>query len=366
MKRILLLVKGLGKGGAEQLLVGAIRYGDRATFHYEVAYLLPWKDDLVDELTGLGVTTHCLRGSRSLKWVGRLRRLVLEREIDLVHVHSPYPAAAVRLVVPGSVPVVYTEHNLWARYRAPTYWSNLLTFQRNQHVFAVSDHVRRSISYPRPLKRLRMPPVETLYHGIDHEPLRTAARADGIRESMGIPEGVPIVGTVAHLKPHKGHRDLLEAASLVRGRYPDVRFVLVGRGPLEGTLRQRARELGLDGTITFTGFRDDALSVVTTFDVFVLPSHHEGLPLALVEAMALGKPPVVTRVGGNPEVVRQGQDGLVVEPADPKALAEAIFSLLDDERWRRRMGEAAQERAASFDIRKAVPRIEQVYQGILA
>lgn len=366
MKRILLLVKGLGKGGAEQLVVGAIRHGDRTRFHYEVAYVLPWKDDLVAELTSLGVTTHCLRGSRNLTWMDRLRKLIRNREIDLVHVHSPYPAAAARIVVPGSVPIVYTEHNLWARYRAATYWSNMLTFQRNRHVFAVSDHVRKSIRYPDALKRLPMPPVETLYHGVDHEPLIRAERANGTRESLGLPGDVLIVGTVAHLKPHKGHRDLLEAASLVRDRHPDVRFVLVGRGPLEGGLRQHARVLGLDGTVTFTGFRDDALSIVTMFDVFVLPSHHEGLPLALLEAMALGKPPVVTDVGGNPEVVRHGKDGLVVAPADPNALADAIVGLLDDEGWRRALGQAARKRAASFDIRKAVPCIEQVYEGILA
>jgi len=366
MKRILLLIKGLGRGGAEQLLVGSIRHANRTNFDYEVAYLLPWKDDLVDELAALSVQTHCLDGARSLTWVGRLRKLIRSRQIDLVHVHSPYPAVAARLLVPDSVPVVYTEHNVWPRYRVPTYWTNLLTFGRNRHVFAVSEHVRASIRYPRSLDHLRMPSVETLYHGIDHASLGQASPDDGIRGSLGIPQGVPIVGTVAHLKPHKGHRHLLKAASLVRARHPAVRFVLVGRGPLEASLRQQARELGLDGTVTFTGFRDDALDLVRTFDVFVLPSYHEGLPLALVEAMALGKPPVVTRVGGNPEVVRAGVDGLIVEAADSHALADAIISLLDDEGWRRRIGDAARERAATFDIRNAVPRIQQVYEGILA
>jgi len=299
-------------------------------------------------------------------WASRLVGLVRDRDIDLVHVHSPYPAAAARLALAGSVPIVYTEHNVWGRYRAPTYWGNLLTFARNRHVFAVSEQVRASIRYPRALGRLRLPPLETLYHGVDHSAVAEWAQADGARSDLGIPEGVPVVGTVAHLKSHKGHRHLLEAAAVVRRTFPDVRFVFVGRGPLEQSLRRRARELGLETTVVFTGFRDDALRVVSAFDLFVLPSEHEGLPLALIEAMALGKPAVVTRVGGNPEVVRDGRDGRVVEPAAPGALADAIVGLLEDEGLRGSMGEAARERVAHFDIRNAVPRIEQVYGEILS
>lgn len=364
--RILLLIKGLGKGGAEGLLVGAVRHADRSRFEYEIAYLLPWKDDLVADLAGLGAKVHCLDGARGAGWVGRMRQLVKSRGIDLIHVHSPYPAAAARLALPRSMPIVYTEHNVWRRYRAPTYWGNLLTFSRNRHVFAVSEHVRASIEYPRPMAHVRMPPVETLYHGVDHGAVEGWAGADGVRAELGIPEDVPVVGTVAHLKTHKGHRHLLDAAAIVRRTHPEARFVLVGRGPLEESLRRQARELGLDEAVVFTGFRDDALRVLASFDLFVLPSEHEGLPIALVEAMALGKPAVVTRVGGNPEVVRDGRDGRVVEPAKPGLLAEAIVDLLRDDGLRASMGEAARARAASFDIRRAVPRIEQVYQEILS
>lgn len=164
--RILILIKGLGRGGAEQLLASAVPYYDRDRFDYEVAYRLPWKDALVPQLREARLPVHCLEGARGPAWVARLRRLIDERGIDLIHSHSPTVAVAARAVAPARVRRVYTEHNLWQRYHRLTYWANALTFPRDDHVFAVSDHVRDSIRYPRPLQGRRPPPVETLYHEI--------------------------------------------------------------------------------------------------------------------------------------------------------------------------------------------------------
>jgi glycosyltransferase involved in cell wall biosynthesis len=173
------------------------------------------------------------------------------------------------------------------------------------------------------------------------------------------------VGTVANLKAHKGYEHLLDAAVLVRREVPDTRFVLVGQGLLEDELRSRAHRMGLDGNVIFTGYREDAVSLAAAFDVFAMASLHEGLSIALIEAMALGKPSVVTNVGGLPEVVEDGVQGFVVPPADPLALAQAILTLLRDPELRRRMGEEAQCRAAAFDIRKAVQRMETVYEELI-
>lgn len=174
------------------------------------------------------------------------------------------------------------------------------------------------------------------------------------------------MGTVANFKEHKGLQYLLRSAVLVRAAVPDVRVVLVGRGPLEGELRRMTRELGLDGAVVFAGFREDAPQVAGTFDVFVLPSLHEGLAIALIEAMALGRPAVVTSAGGLPEVLEHGREGFMVSPRDPRALADALVALLRDTALRERFGQAARERAAAFDIRTAVRRMEEVYEELLA
>ena len=368
MKRILHIIKGLARGGAEQLLLSQAPYADRSRFDYEVAYLLPDHNTLVGELEAAGLPVHCLDGARGAGWIGRLRRVVHDREIDLVHGHSPYVAIGTRVGLRGrSRPrMVYTEHNVWEAYHRATYWGNLLTYPRSDHVFAVSDHVLASIRYPLPLRFLRMPTVETLHHGVDPAAVRGWESSDGVREELGIPDDAPLVGTVANFRPSKGHAVLLEAAVRVRRAIPKVRFVLVGLGPLESEIRRRARELGLDGTVVFAGARGDAPRVAGACDLFTLPSVYEGLAIALIEAMALGRPAVVTRAGGLTEVVEHGKQGLVVDPGDPKGLADAIISLLRDPDLRHQFGEAGRRRAAKFDIRRALRRHEEVYSELLS
>jgi glycosyltransferase involved in cell wall biosynthesis len=367
LKRVLLLIKGLGRGGAEQLLVSAAPYLDRARFDYEVAYLLPHKDALVGELEHAGLRAHCLGGTRAGTWIGRFRSLVKKGGFHLVHAHSPYAAIGARLALSRrrGPRVVYTEHNVWGRYHPVTYWANLITFHRNHHVFAVSDHVRESIRYPGPLGFLRMPRVETRYYGIDRASVAQWGMADGVREELGIPAGARVVGTVANFKVGKGHMHLLDAAATVRRAIPDVRFVVVGQGPLEPEVRRRAGQMGLDGTVVFTGYREDATRIMGAFDVLAIPSQYDGLSIALLEAMSLGKPAVLTRVGGNPEVVEDGEHGLVVPAAEPDALADGIVTLLQDPALRERLGKAAMRRAQDFDIRAAVHRSEELYEELL-
>jgi glycosyltransferase involved in cell wall biosynthesis len=368
MKRVLVLIKGLGKGGAEQLLVNGAPYLDTSRFDYEFAYILPWKDAFAEDLRANGFTVRCLGDGRGPGWVGELRKLVKKQKIDLIHAHLPYTGVGSRLAVSlGRRPrLVYTEHNVWGSYRRPTYWGNLLTFRRNDFVFAVSESVRTSMRYPFPLRFLGMPRIETVYHGPDRATIPTWSHSDGIRRELGIPENALVVGTVANFKPKKGYRFLVEAAVEVRRVVPDVRFVLVGHGPDEPMIRQQARDLGLDRTIVFAGYRDDAPRVTATFDVFALPSLFEGLSIALVEAMALGKASVVTEAGGIPEVIEDGKHGIVVPIGRPREFAHALITLLQDADLRHRMGEAAQRRAADFDIRNAVRRVEDVYEELLA
>jgi glycosyltransferase involved in cell wall biosynthesis len=365
LKRVLHLIKGLGRGGAEQLLLHAAPYLDRTRFDYEIAYLLPWKDALVEPLRAAGVPAHCLDGARGIGWVPRLRALVKDRRFDIVHSHSPLPAALARIALPRSVQQVYTEHGVWEHHHLGTRLLNGVTYWRNDHVFAVSRQVLDSIKVPRPFSMLPMPVAETLHHGVDLDALdRVEAAYDSVREELGIAVDAPIVGTVANFRRLKGHHLLLQAALSVRRSFPEARFVLVGRGPIEQEIRRATQDLGLNGSIVFAGFRIDAPRVMSAFDVFVLPSIHEGLPIALVEAMALGRPVVATRVGGLPEVVRDGTEGFLVPSGDPVALADAIVTILGSHSLREQMGRAGRRRAKEFDIERPVHRIETVYEEL--
>jgi glycosyltransferase involved in cell wall biosynthesis len=359
-----MLIKGLRPGGAERLLVNSLPHLDQSRFRYEAAYLLADKDDLVAAFQAAGVQVRCLGADRA--WVRRLRALVLSRGIEIVHAHSPYPAAAARVALAGTnVRQVYTEHAQWQSYRRATYWANALTFPANDHVFAVSDSVRATIRYPPPLQRRRLPPIETAYPGAAPA---TAPQPDGrgLRDELGIPENAPVVGTVANFTHDKGHGQLLHAAERVRRSIPDVRFVLVGDGPLEAEARRLAGALRLGETVVFVGYRADASRLASIFDVFTLPSVREGLSVALVEAMALGKPVVVTEGGGPAEAVGHGDHGRVVPIGDAEALAAQIAELLGDKALRDRLGTAARRRARDFDAAASVDRTEAVYARLVA
>jgi glycosyltransferase involved in cell wall biosynthesis len=205
--------------------------------------------------------------------------------------------------------------------------------------------------------------VETLFHGLDSTSLVTSS--DGVRDELGIPAEAPLVGMVANFRAQKRHDVLLYAALVVRDAVPDARFVLVGQGPLEEDMRRLAAELDLNGTVLFTGFRDDATRLAAAFDVFALPSAWEGLPIALLEAMWLGKPCVVSRVGGTSEVVEHETNALVVPPGDSYALATELIRVLKDRPLQERLGAGATTRARQFEIHHAVDRMEQVYQELL-
>jgi glycosyltransferase involved in cell wall biosynthesis len=366
MNRVLFLIKGLGRGGAEQLLANSVRHLDRSRFEFEVAYLLPAKAALVPVFEEAGMPVHCLAGKTSWDWVRLLRKVVRSRRIDLVHVHSPFAAIGARLGLPRDVQLVYTEHNVWDRYHRATYWANVLTYPRNDHVFTVADSVLRSIRYPRGMRWRSMPPTEVLYQGLDLEDATGWDLASDVRTELGIAPGAPVVGTVANFKPHKGHHELLEAAAEVKHAIPDVRFVFVGVGPLEDQVRVDAERLGLGETVVFAGFREDVPRVMAAFDVFTLASRHEGLAIALLEALALGRPVVVTSVGGLPEVVSEGEEGFLVPPGDIHRLADRIVTLIADRSLRERFGNAGRRRAAAFDIRRSVSRSAEIYEELLS
>jgi glycosyltransferase involved in cell wall biosynthesis len=368
-ERVLWLTKGLGLGGAERLLSLTAARLDPTRFEVDVAYLLPWKDAFVPDLRASGVGTLCLDARRTAEigWVRRLRHLLSTRPYAIVHTHSPVPAAVARLLVRAPTQLVHTEHNVWDRYRFPTFAANAITYSRNDAVLAVSDGVARSVERPRWARVGRIPPVETLLHGVDPAgvPRGADARARA-RAILGLAAGTPVIGCVANLTPKKDHVGLLEAFVEIGRVVPGATLLLVGTGPLDAELRERARSMGIADSVRFLGSRDDVLDLLPAFDVFVLGSRFEGLPISLLEAMAAEVAVVATRVGGIPEVVADGVHGLTVPAAAPAALAAALVRLLIDEAERTALAVAGRERVVeAFSIDRAVRRTESLYAELL-
>jgi glycosyltransferase involved in cell wall biosynthesis len=180
--------------------------------------------------------------------------------------------------------------------------------------------------------------------------------------ALGLAENAVVVGTVGNFTRKKDHPTLLEAAARIADRHEELRVVLVGSGPLEGELRHATRELGLDGRVLFAGSRDEVASLMPAFDVFALSSRNEGLPIALLEAMGSGIACVATAVGGVPEVVTDGREGLLVPPEDAAALAEALNKMLCDPDLREDAGARGAWTARCFDLTQAARRTEDVYR----
>jgi glycosyltransferase involved in cell wall biosynthesis len=222
---------------------------------------------------------------------------------------------------------------------------------------AVSAAVAASVRAPRPVP-------EVVLHGLDAPAaladLPTPADREAGRRALGIPPDGPVIGTVGNFTAKKDQTTLVRALALV----PGARLVLVGTGPREPELRALVAERGLDDRVVFAGSRDDVAALLPAFDVFALSSRFEGLPIALLEAMAAGRACVATAVGGVPEVVTDGVDGVLVPPGDAGAFAATLVALLADPDRRAALGEKAAARSRDFRLEVAVGQLAAIYDRV--
>jgi glycosyltransferase involved in cell wall biosynthesis len=372
-KKVMILIKGLGAGGAEKLLSTSIPYLNRECYDYEVAYLLPHKNDLVHEFQEAGIPVFCINGQNPYdpRSLFRMVKLLKERRIDLIHIHLPYTGIFGRIAarLANVEAIVYTEHNVIDGYKPVTRLLDRLTYRFDKATITVSDSVRESVLRSKLFKPNN---VVTVLNGVDTRKVNLSyfKETSAVRESFGIPREDFVVGNIAHIRPLKGHRYLLQAAKIVIEDCPNTTFLIVGREKTREAreaLEAQATQLGIREKIIFTGFREDAIRILAACDLFVLSSLYEGLPVALLEAMALGKPPVVTAVGGIPEVVTDGVDGFLVQPRDYEGLANRIIALIRDGELRGQIsGRAAKKIEEKFSLRDMIGRVEDIYNQVLS
>ena len=357
--RILILIKGLGRGGAERLIAEGARFWDRDSFDYRVAYHLPWKDHLARDIEALGFPVECLGGRRGVGpgTVGRTRKAA--RMADLVHAHLPSTGVLARVV--SNTPVVYTEHNVADSYRLPIRLMNRLTYSRNRATIAVSEAVGESVA------RFPGSPVQVIPNGVAVQP--TVVFASAARLELGLEATDPLVVHVGNIRPHKGHSNLIAAVTELQTRFPQVTVVSIGGEKHPGDLdrvRAQASQSGVEGSLRFLGSREDALSFLAAADVVVNPSDFEGLPVVLLEALALERPVVATDVGGVGTIIEDNQTGLLIPPKDPSALASAVGRLLDAPDLRHKLAAAGRRLVErDFSLEAMVRRTEDVYRRVL-
>jgi len=357
--RVLWLFKELAVGGAERLLLELHPY--LRDFRFFPVAVSRQPRDLEHEFRNAGMPAQTLdgRGHFDVRWISRFVALRRRIRPHLLHLHQPYPAIGGRLAsVFTAIPIVYTEHNVWDRHHPITRAGNALTLGLNDRIIAVSGPVRQSIVESRFGRRVASK-LEVIHNGIDVD--RVRADAMPIQHRLARPS----YGAVGHLRRSKGVDVLLRAAAIIQKRLPAAKGFVVGQGEHEPELVALKGRLGIT-SLEFLGVRRDARQLIRQLDVFVVPSRQEGLPLALLEAMALERPIVATTAGGVPDALTDGQNALLVPPEAPEALADGILRLLSDRRLADELGRrAAQTLNERFTSAAAAARYANVYRALL-
>jgi glycosyltransferase involved in cell wall biosynthesis len=381
--RVLELVAGLAVGdqvgGAELFGIQVARHLDRTSFVPAVVglwrYGSPSEQAWQRRLRQEGIYTRLLADAptRLLPDLGRafarLWAIVSSFRPDIINSYSERTDLCNVLIHlfhplhPRAVRTMQTEQQWQDRPWLGATMSQLVFPFACDAEMSVSQEVQRVLDR-RPIARLIRKRSILRHSGIDAALFadRESAAGEHCAALLRVGDGRRI-GIVARLTPQKGHRDLLEALSIVCHDQP-VHLMVAGSGPLEHDLKALAEQLGIADYVHFLGSREDVHEILPCFEILVLPSLWEGFPHILLEAMALEVPVIATDVSGSRELVKTGETGMLVPPADPPALARAILQMLGDPAEMRRMARQAKQLASHFTMQNAASYYGQVYQRL--
>jgi len=358
-------------GGPEKQIVNHCALMNSSKWEMVVCSFLEGKpqNELLDQAArvNLKTATLCTRSAYNPLVVWELLALLKREKPDLIVVHGYRPLILCLILRPFfKVPIIvfsrgFTAESLKIRlyeklYRVAMCFSDL--------IIAVSDgHKRVLMSYGVEDKKIKV-----VHNAISVDSFQNSASGSVRKEickQLNIPFGAAAVVSAGRLSPEKGHRFLVEAIGMLRGSSNNTHFVFCGDGPCQKDLERRAKELGISEICHFVGFRRDLKEIFQAMDLMVLPSLTEGLPNVVLEAFACRKPVVATRVGGVPEIVEDGVNGILVPQERPDLLAEAIKSCLDSPDKARRMGEAGYIKAKSeFTFESQTQKLEAIYNQL--
>ena len=290
---------------------------------------------------------------------------IRQRQVQILHAHqyTPFFYSAVAARFSGAKPsVIFTEHGrhypdvVSARRR----FINRMVFDRlADDINAVCEFSARSLAEKDGFRRDR---IHVIPNGIDAPKYAPSTDIAALRTRLGLDPSRKYVACVARFHPVKDHRTLINAFALVAAERQETDLLLVGDGALRAELERQCRDLGLSSRVRFLGVRDDVADILRAVDVFALTSVSEAASITLLEAMGSGLPVVVTAVGGNPEIVREGVDGLLAPRGDAKAIGAALTKLLEDEALGNRLGQSAAARVRStYRLQQTVDKYYDLY-----
>jgi glycosyltransferase involved in cell wall biosynthesis len=359
---VLIAVSGLGIGGAE-VVIQHLAYGiDRRSFNVGVCCIRV-RGPIGEELARAGIDIVTLSNASVPKpdyfAFIKLLKVIREKNIDVLHTHTVNALVAgglCKLLMPR-LKLIHTFHfGNYPHLGNRIMWMEHLFSRLATRLIAVGEVQRQQL---KSTYRFGEQSVGMVWNGV---PLNSHAGDPAFRSRVGADQHV-LVGTIATLIEQKGLRDFLAVARRFQSAADKVRFVIVGEGHLRAELETMRRDWGLENTLVITGWVPNAASVaLPCFDVFFQPSLWEAMSIAILEAMAAGKPIVATRVGETPHIIEDGVDGLLVNPKDVDGMADAVGRLVDDADLRRQLGAAAQHKVGQrFTVEQMTRTYEDIY-----
>lgn len=300
-----------------------------------------------------------------------IKKELKDKEIDILHTHR-YKENVLGVLLKKKCKIkhlVQTVHgigepfkgikklkiNLYSKlneYFTRNYFNKVLTVS-----FDIQNKLRKIIT---PEKLI------TIHNAINTANLKVTRSAIEVREELGVGKDHPLIGSVGRMVPIKGYDIFLKAAKVILEVKPEVKFILAGDGPLRSELEKMAEGMGLENAVKFPGFRDNILEIINCFDIFMISSYHEGIPIALLEAMALKKAIVATKVGGIKEIIKHNMSGFLVESGDAKGLASSCMKFLNNAETRKKIEIEARKRIKEeFSVEIQKERLLKLYNEVI-
>ena len=379
--KILHVVDSMARAGTEHQLVLNLIALDRTRFENSLCYLYP-VDFLAEEVRRLGIDVFCLGLKGKGQWLSSIYhfvRLIKTKKIDLVHTNL-YEADVVGGIAArlSGVPAISTLTNpadatlpfqkqlhvkgykLWLSSAI----QKLVYKTCHRHFIAVSEHVRKSwIGSGIDEKLISVIPRAVSQ---DLQQRATASVVEEMRRALSLNDNYPVLLNVGRLIPQKGQTYIIEAMPDILERFPKAKLLIAGEGPFRDELKKTVNNLGLDSAVALLGTCRDVKSLYQISDIFVFPSLSEGMPGALLEAAALGKPCIVADIEPTREILEDERSGLFIPQNDSKALAQAVIRLGVNREEARTLGLKAQEKVLSHHIiNNIVHKLEDLYIQVL-
>lgn len=360
---MLQMVNGFAIGGGEMKVLELVQRLDRERYNITVCSVGqggPLEAEFRKAIDRVEV--YQKKFSFDISLVSKVASLMKEQRIEVLQTTLFYAdvigAYAAHL---AGVPVVISWEPVTGPFYSRHYWAYKLAMLKIDRVVAVSEDIRQRVIRER---KLSPEQVVTIHYGVDVEKF-TPERQVLKKTDIGVSDDHLIVGTVGRFDHPKGHKYLIDAVPEIVQKFPKVRFVFAGDGPLRKEVEQQINKLGLNDYFILLGFRRDVKQLLGVFDLFVLPSLSEGLPNAILEAMACSKPVVATAVNGVVEVVEDDVTGFLVPPKNSSEMAKAIIKMVKLSDEMKGMGKRGRERVIKhFSVEQQIEKFEDLYLSL--